>query len=133
MTQRGQAVPNPKKLTGRPITVILPGFLDAAAVDVTSNWLRISETFVLDGDTSIYYVAKGAPSSSLGINIRKSVDGGVSFSSILSSPLSLSGHVQHITPTWLGGDLEVGDLLRVDITTADTSSYGVLLQIIRDD
>ena len=132
MTWRGQAVPGPGRKGEQPdvVTVILPGFLDTTSTDITSDWFRFPADFALDG-ASIHFTAKVAPASAIAIMLQKSVNGGTSFSNILTGNLSLSGHVQDVNaPNWTGGDLHKGDLLRVQLNTADSACAGVMIQIV---
>lgn len=130
MPQRGQAVPNAEASSRVTITIILPGFIDTVANDITANWLRIEDTFELtDSVTAVHFVAKTVPASAIKVDIKKSTNDGSSFSTILSTPMTFTGHVTDLTPTWAGGDLEEGDLLRVDITQKDDSCSGVFIQL----
>lgn len=105
-----------------PIVVILPGLLTTVATDITGNWLRLSDPFRLG---NIQAVLKVAPTGSAIIfDILRSTDSGASFSTIIASPkvtLPIGQRVVDLTPTWIFPTLSAGDILRIDLTQADSA------------
>ena len=130
---RGQAVPNASSGgTGQPLfTVILPGFITPAASDVASTWLRIASPITLTG-AKVYLVAKIAPSGgAAAISLLLSTDDGASFAALHTGTLSLpsGSKVATITPTWNVSSLAAGNLIRVDISTANASCSGLCAEV----
>lgn len=128
--QRGQAVPT-SGVSQIPLLFLIPGLVGPVATDILSGWLRVTGTFRLG---AAHLTAKTAPSGSLSFTILRSTNGGSTFASILSGVLTLppSAHTADLTPTWAVTQLNDGDLLRVDITTADSGNLArdVMIEIV---
>lgn len=133
MGSRGQAVTIRIQIPS-PLVIVVPGFFDAVATDIT-NWMRISGGFPLKG-AAVDITAKGAPGTSpVTFDLMQSVDGGVSFATVLPSgsanklTLPVGDKLASFTPTWTT-DLSDGDILRVDLVQIDDGSGHDLVIVI---